>query len=97
MKARYSINAAPEAGMAVAESMASRARSSHRDIPVIISTESLEMWKSLGPDLGFTPADYVCGCGAGATPGKRRLDTNPWDDARQARTWDGRPAVPGRG
>lgn len=65
------------------------------EIPVTISTESLAMWKSLGPDLGFTSADYVCGCGAGATPGKRRLDTNPWDDARSARTWDGRPAVPG--
>ena len=65
------------------------------DVPVTISTESLDMWKSLGPDLGFTPADYVCGCGAGATPGKRRLDTSPWDDARNARTWDGRPATPG--
>ncbi len=65
------------------------------DIPVAISTESLDMWKSLAPDLGFTPATYVCGCGAGATPGKRALDTSPWDDARNARTWDGRPAVPG--
>jgi len=65
------------------------------DIPVTVSTESLAMWKSLGADLGFTPADYVCGCGAGATPGRRALDTSPWDDARNARTWDGRPAVPG--
>ena len=58
-------------------------------IPVTLSTESLSMWKKLGPELGFDPADYVCGCGAGATPGKRRLDTNPWQDAREARTWDG--------
>ena len=36
MKARTPINAAPEAGMAVAESMAGRARSSHRNIPVIM-------------------------------------------------------------
>ena len=65
-------------------------------IPVTISTESLAMWKALGPSLGFTPADYVCGCGAGATPGKRKLDSNPWQDAAQALTWDGRPAVPGK-
>lgn len=66
-----------------------------RNVPVIISTESLAMWKSLGPELGYTPADYVCGCGAGSTPGKRRLETSPWDDARDARTWDGHPATPG--
>jgi hypothetical protein len=71
-------------------------RARDRDIPVTLSTESLDMWKALGPDLGFSPADYVCGCGAGATPGKRRLETSPWDDARDARTWDGRPATPGR-
>ena len=71
-------------------------RARDKDIPVTISTESLAMWKSLGADLGFTPADYVCGCGAGSAPGKRRLDTNPWDDARDARTWDGRPATPGK-
>ncbi len=66
------------------------------DVPVTISTESLEMWRRLGPDLGFTPATYVCGCGAQATPGRRVLDANPWDEARRARTWDGRPARPAR-
>lgn len=65
------------------------------EIPVTISTESLDMWKTLGGDLGFTPADYVCGCGAGAIPGKRRLDTNPWQDARAAVRWDGTAPVLG--
>jgi len=71
-----------------------RARDAH--VPVTLSTESLAMWESLGPDLGFSPGDYVCGCGAGSTPGKRRLASSPWDDARDARTWDGRPAIPGQ-
>ena len=61
------------------------------DIPVTISTESLDMWRSLGKDLGFTPANYVCGCGAGATPNRRVLDTNPWHDVKAAVDWDGRP------
>ncbi|HNZ38930.1 MAG TPA: radical SAM protein [Candidatus Latescibacteria bacterium] len=69
-------------------------RNRHPDIPVTISTESLDMWKSLGTDLGFTPATYVCGCGAGATPNLLKLQTNPWQDARAARTWDGAPAMP---
>jgi hypothetical protein len=67
------------------------------EIPVTISTESLSMWQRLGRDLGVTPTNYVCGCGAGATPGRRRLDTNPWDDARAALTWDGQPAGPDGG
>jgi len=65
-------------------------RARDASIPVTISTESLAMWRSLGPDLGVTPANYVCGCGAGATPGKLLLETNPWQDALAARTWDGR-------
>ena len=68
-------------------------RAKDADIPLIISTESLDMWKSLGPDLGYSPADYPCGCGAGATPGKQRLETSPWRDARDARAWDGKPAM----
>jgi hypothetical protein len=67
------------------------------DIPFTISTESLAMWKRLGPVLGVTPANYVCGCGAGSTPGKKRLDSSPWEDAKGALTWDGLPARPGRG
>ena len=63
-------------------------------IPVALSTESLDMWKRLGKMLGFTPATYVCGCGAGATPGRRSLETNPWQDAKAALTWDGETAMP---
>jgi len=73
----------------------SEIRARDADIPVTLSTESSEMWKSLGKDLGCTMANYVCGCGAGSTPWKRRLDTNPWQDARAAFTWDGQPAAPG--
>lgn len=65
------------------------------DIPLTISTESLTMWQRMGKVLGVTPATYVCGCGAGSTPGRRLLATNPWDDAAGALTWDGRPAVAG--
>ncbi len=65
------------------------------DVPVTISTESLDMWKALGSDLGFTPGSYVCGCGAGATPNLLTLNTNPWGDAKAALTWDGRPALDG--
>jgi len=61
------------------------------EIPVTISTESLEMWKSLGGALGFTPANYTCGCGAGAIPGNKKLATNPWQDAKAAVCWDGAP------
>ena len=68
-------------------------RSRDKDLPLIISTESLEMWRSLGSELGFTPANYVCGCGAGSTPNKKVLDTSPWRDARIALTWDGQPAI----
>ncbi len=63
-------------------------------IPLTISTESLDMWKSLAPALGCKLTDYVCGCGAGATPHKQRLDTNPWHDVRAALTWDGRLPMP---
>ena len=63
------------------------------EIPVALSTESLDMWKALGEDLGVSPATYVCGCGAGAVPGRRILETNPWHDAKAALTWDGEPAL----
>jgi hypothetical protein len=66
------------------------------DIPVTISTESVEMWNAMAKDLGTTPGTYVCGCGAGATPNLRTLPTNPWTDAMSARTWDGKPAAPDR-
>lgn len=63
-------------------------------IPFTLSTESLDMWKALGPFLGLTPGNYVCGCGAGAIPGRKQLDRNPWADAKAALTWDGQPAFP---
>jgi spore photoproduct lyase len=68
-------------------------RARDAEIPVTISTESLEMWERLGPALGFTPSNYVCGCGAGATPHCRKLESNPWLDARAAVDWNGAPAV----
>jgi hypothetical protein len=68
-------------------------RDKDADIPLTLSTESADMWKSLATELGTTPADYVCGCGAGATPDLLTLNSNPWHDARVARTWDGRPAL----
>jgi hypothetical protein len=67
-------------------------RCRNADIPVTICTESLDMWRRLGDDLGVTPSSYVCGCGAGATPGLRELDTSPWVDAQAAKTWDGQLA-----
>jgi spore photoproduct lyase len=66
------------------------------EMPVTICTESLDMWGRLADDLGVTPATYVCGCGAGATPGRRELETSPWADARAAKTWDGRDAASDR-
>lgn len=48
------------------------------DIPVLICTESVEMWQELGPRLGYRPDDYPCGCGPQATPRLKRLADNPW-------------------
>jgi len=48
------------------------------DIPVSISTENFAMWKTLGPKLGFTPTNYVCGCGPQSTPGARKLACHPF-------------------
>jgi DNA repair photolyase len=61
------------------------------DMPVTLCTESLAMWKQLGSELGYSPTDYVCGCGAGATPQLQRLQTSPWHDARVAARTDGAP------
>ena len=68
-------------------------RARDADIPVTICTESLDMWAAMGEDLGFTPGNYVCGCGAGATPNLRALSTSPWQDAQAAVKWDGSPVV----
>ncbi|HPP12368.1 MAG TPA: hypothetical protein PKW42_06500, partial [bacterium] len=42
-------------------------------LPVSLSTESWSMWSRLGPQLGFTATDYVCGCGPMSTPGCQKL------------------------
>jgi hypothetical protein len=52
-----------------------------KEVPMALSTESGEMWEELGPRLGFTGSDYVCGCGPLVTPGLRRLTQDPWDVA----------------
>ena len=69
----------------------SEIRARDAEIPVTVCTDSLEMWRSMKDDLGVTPTTYVCGCGAGATPNLRALATSPWQDARTAAHWDGRP------
>jgi len=65
----------------------------HWQMGNVDSTESLAMWQEIGEELGVTPANYVCGCGAGATPGRSLLETSPWRDAIAARTWDGRSSM----
>ena len=53
----------------------------HSDsVPVSLSTETKEVWDVLGPRLGCTPHNYVCGCGAKCTPGLQVLD--PPEDFR---------------
>jgi spore photoproduct lyase len=58
-------------------------RALDRDVPVTLSTESMEVWKVMGPLLGVTPGEYVCGCGPCATPGLKRLGQNAWAIARE--------------
>ncbi len=70
-------------------------RKHNADIPVTISTESMEMWKLLGPELGVSPRSYVCGCGPNATPGRKQLDISPWQDCKAAVNWDGSPVFTG--
>ncbi|MCM8768834.1 MAG: hypothetical protein NC911_04015 [Candidatus Omnitrophica bacterium] len=51
------------------------------DLPVSLSTESWQMWSALGPELGFTATDYVCGCGPMSTPKCQRLTEHPFQAA----------------
>ena len=60
------------------------------DVPITFSTETLDMWKEFGPRLGYKPSDYICGCGAQAEPGLRRLTVNPWKVCKPVK-WDGTP------
>ena len=57
-------------------------RAIDREVPLTLSTESLAMWRDLGPTLGVGPGDYTCGCGPCAVPGLRILAANPWRVAR---------------
>jgi hypothetical protein len=59
-------------------------------VPIAFSTESLEMWRDFSEKLGYGPADYICGCGAQARPGDRRLRESPWKVCAPV-TWEGRP------
>ncbi|MHB9022631.1 MAG: hypothetical protein ACYC7E_00420 [Armatimonadota bacterium] len=51
------------------------------DIPVSLSTENFAMWKQLGPQLGATATNYVCGCGPNSIPGARKLRCHPFKTA----------------
>ena len=49
-------------------------RKHNPSVPLSLSTETKELWDLLGPRLGFTAHNYVCGCGAKCTPGLAVLD-----------------------
>ena len=51
------------------------------DLPVSLSTETAGLWRRMGPTLGSTPVNYVCGCGPGSAPGRRRLTRHPFNEA----------------
>jgi len=57
------------------------------DVPVTISTESLPMWRDMGPKLGFRPDTFVCGCGSTAVPGLKCLPESPWKIAQPVDAW----------
>ena len=66
-----------------------------KEIPVSLSTESWSMWNRMAPKLGVTATNYVCGCGAQAVPGLKKLKTNPFQAAREGcRMLDGEPYKP---
>lgn len=44
-----------------------------KDIPVSLSTENWEMWRTFAHRLGAGPTNYVCGCGPQSTPGRKKL------------------------
>lgn len=56
-------------------------RAVDRDVPLTLSTESLAMWRDLGPTLGVKPGTYTCGCGPCAVPGLVELPENAWQVA----------------
>ncbi len=48
------------------------------EVRISLSTESPGMWKRMGPMLDATASDYVCACGPNSTPGRRKLEINPF-------------------
>lgn len=45
-----------------------------RNVPVFLCTETNEMWREIGPELGMTPGNYICACGPQCLPGTTRID-----------------------
>ena len=58
-------------------------RAIDKQVPLTLSTESLAMWRDLGPTLGVRPETYTCGCGPCAVPGLKTLPASPWKVARR--------------
>jgi len=71
----------PDVRAAIYEHYAREILARDPDLPVSLSTETADLWRRLGPTLGFTPVNYVCGCGPGSTPGRKRLARHPFRDA----------------
>ena len=73
----------PEVRCEIYEFLLREIRAIDEEVPVTLSTESMEVWNRMGPLLGVSPGDYVCGCGPCATPGLKRLEENAWTTARE--------------
>ena len=58
-------------------------RAIDKDVPLTLSTESLAMWRELGPKFELRPDNYTCGCGPCAVPGLKTLSQSPWKAARR--------------
>ena len=92
MKDRRTGPLPPRARAIVYDFLINEIRQYDTDVPIAFSTESLEMWRMFGERLGYGPADYVCGCGAQATPGLKRLPASPWTTCKP-RTFAGEPVA----
>ena len=53
------------------------------EVPVSLSTENWKMWKRLGPKLGATATNYVCGCGPNSVPWRKKLEVHPFKIAKK--------------
>ena len=52
-------------------------RRHNANVPVFLCTESPELWREFGPELGMTPGSYICACGPQTPPGARGVP-NVW-------------------